>query len=402
MSTLVGIISKLTIGRTHIYPVIGRFQRQVVTSFQPFHSSPSVSLSAPVWRKRARKRTPVNLDGNSETWELHRKVITTYTTAFFGRKKKVSFDVGYVDTGEKWSLSKKQTTPTVVAVHGSPATHTDVLPVVSPCHDLGYRVVAVNLPGYGITPGVTKEDNEMFNQSTTEIAEFLLDFLNDIHVNDVTMLVGHSGGSLPVTVLAVLSDLVRSVMLICPPPGHARTAAIEPAWIYQAVVAAYGYTLGRLILRPLLPIVNKISVGLQSNRPSHLRNTLRYISNIDYALLRETAKNLNSKKIPTLYVCSQNDSLIQFKLSLKWAAMLGVPREFFDEYDADFKLRKQASDSRTEHGYKKGVILARGGHFPQFKTNTALPILVAEAQHMLQIALHEQDSDMIKTNSSGI
>lgn len=57
----------------------------------------------------------------------------------------VAFDTAYLDTHPDAVTS--QDVPVVVALHDSPGTANDLIPILQPFCNIGYRVIAVNFPG---------------------------------------------------------------------------------------------------------------------------------------------------------------------------------------------------------------------------------------------------------------
>ena len=60
---------------------------------------------------------------------------------------KVAFNVAYIDTAGDLSEEERCEMPTVLATHGSPGSHKDLVPLVKTLPDLGARVLVVNFPG---------------------------------------------------------------------------------------------------------------------------------------------------------------------------------------------------------------------------------------------------------------
>ncbi len=57
------------------------------------------------------------------------------------------FHTKYLDSAANMNRAVKLKMPTLVAVHGSPGSHEDFIPIVGPLVEEGYRIVAFNQPG---------------------------------------------------------------------------------------------------------------------------------------------------------------------------------------------------------------------------------------------------------------
>ena len=79
-------------------------------------------------------------------FSVYTKRITIGYDWYPNRPQGLTFDCKYLDThGENETKSKDL--PTIVAVHGTPGTHKDFLPIVPQLVKEGFRVVALNIPG---------------------------------------------------------------------------------------------------------------------------------------------------------------------------------------------------------------------------------------------------------------
>lgn len=324
-----------------------------------------------------------NIAQEQDPWTIRRTVFATCRGRFPSKPLGVDYEVAYLDSGADWHYTKKKTSPVVLAVHGLPADHDDMLPVVSPLHNDGCRVIVVNLPGYQLTTPLRKDEEDLYSQSTADVTEFLLNFLTSLQIKKVDLVVAHSAGVLPSVVLSGMTDYIRSLLLICSFPGHKRPRSSMPQllWAYQVVIKMFSSPLGRRFVSPLVRAINRYSVNFRGE-PEHFVNTLKFVANINFDLLSTTALDGEIKGIPMVFAFSKNDKVMAFDENIEWAKILGLEETQMDEYDKEFKLCKEAG--RDLDPYRKGLIFHAGGHFPQFKTDTALPILVKEAQVLLQ------------------
>ena len=330
------------------------------------------------------KRNAVS-SGSKDPWKLRYKYITTSVQRINVRPQGVTYNVGYVDTGADWHYSQRNSANTILAIHGLPSQHTDMLPIVQPFHEQGCRVIAVNLPGYNHSLPVSPDDERFFHQSTVEITEFLLNFLRTLKVKSVEVLVAHSAGSLPATVLSGSSDVIKSFMTICPYPGHTPPKGEIQQKCLRLLFKIHDSPLflGRMLIRFLIPSINRLVTRFAESDPTRLVNVYRNMTNMDFKLLQSLAMELEMKQLPLVFAYSSNDSFMPRKHSEEWAERYGLLEHNFDEYDMHFQLVKSAELSGDS--YRKGIVFHRGGHYPQFKKDTALPILVKEISRMLEI-----------------
>ena len=321
-------------------------------------------------------------DPESDPWLLRHKVVTFNTGKFADRPQGVTFNAGYMDTGSDWHESKKRVTPTILAIPGQPGSHDDMLPVVRPLYDEdNHRVVIVNMPGYDFTKGLTAEDGEFYENSSTDLAEFVYSFIQVLQLERIDMVVTHSAGSIPLFLLAATSDVIRSAMIICTPSGHIPSRVSRPLWFIKGLVYTWNTPAGRSFLKWYLPKFNRTVQWLNTDDPCQLITTAKYGAHTNFELLGSLSSKICAKNKPMVYIASRNDRLVELNLSLKWAEMLGVDRDCFDVYDENYNMIKTAENDEAE-AYPKGVVLAKGGHYPQRK-EVALPVLLGEARGLL-------------------
>ncbi len=97
-----------------------------------------------------------------------------------------------------------------------------------------YRVIALDLPGYG------KSDKGYYQYSMDFYADVVKDLLNDISVSRVT-LVGHSmGGQIAMYTALKYPEKVENLVLLSP-AGFERFTPGESAWMRKAVSTEFVY-----------------------------------------------------------------------------------------------------------------------------------------------------------------
>lgn len=111
------------------------------------------------------------------------------------------------------SISLGTTGPTVVMLHGWGRS----LEALRPLGELlatTYRVILVDLPGFGLSPLPSEASNEGGGWDTLQYAERVKQYLDDAGIRSC-ILIGHSfGGRLSVQLASRFTDLVRGTILI--------------------------------------------------------------------------------------------------------------------------------------------------------------------------------------------
>lgn len=320
----------------------------------------------------------------TDPWLLRNLVVTTSVNRRADRPQGMTFNVGYMDTGGDWHESKRKVTPTILAIPGQPGSHEDLLPVVRPLHEDGHRVIIVNMPCYEFSKGLTDDDEYFYKNSTSDLAEFVYNFMEVLEMTRTDLVVTHSAGSIPYLVLSATSDIVKSGMIICTPSGHVPSRVNRPMWFINTIVAVWATRPGRAFMSWFLPKFNKVVNWLNTDDPCQLMASAKFGAHNNFGLMKKIAAQFSAKQIPLVYFASKNDRLVELELSLAWAKMLGIEREQFDLYSEDYA--KIEDGKRIGDGYRKGVLLTKGGHYPQRK-ESALSVLVKEARALMERAL---------------
>ena len=74
-------------------------------------------------------------------------LVTTSYGYWHERPEGVQMNVTYIDTASDMTFWEARHMPTILAMHGSPGTHKDLLPIVEPLAEMGARVIVPNFPG---------------------------------------------------------------------------------------------------------------------------------------------------------------------------------------------------------------------------------------------------------------
>ncbi|XP_021347840.1 uncharacterized protein LOC110446842 [Mizuhopecten yessoensis] len=107
--------------------------------------------------------------------------------------------------------------PLVLALHDTPGTAEDLLPVLNLLAKLGYRVIAPNFPGCGKTKWVQWRDWNVFTGALDEKMHFVFDCQSALDIQRVDVALGYGMGcSTYVALSGTDSNIYRSNVLLCP------------------------------------------------------------------------------------------------------------------------------------------------------------------------------------------
>ncbi|XP_059170680.1 uncharacterized protein LOC131952154 isoform X2 [Physella acuta] len=111
--------------------------------------------------------------------------------------------------------------PVVLGLHDTPGTHHDLLPILGTFAKLGCRTIAPTFPGHGETYGLMRGFDDIFAHSTIERAMFIHNFLANIGIEKVDVVVAVGAACYPAMRLCVGEDsssMYKSMALISPWP----------------------------------------------------------------------------------------------------------------------------------------------------------------------------------------
>ncbi|XP_071182164.1 uncharacterized protein [Mytilus edulis] len=239
----------------------------------------------------------------------------------------VMFDTAYLDTHP--GISLKPDTPVIVALHDTPGSLYDMIPILQPFCNLGYRVVAPNFPDKIHTRGMNRYDDTTFSGKTDERVTFIHDFLQTIGIERIDMLIGQGSGCN--TVISYTANLlnkhaVRSIALLSP-IGHKPGKALKE---YPAVLEFdmlwNKSTLFKYPLRASLEIsaFHKFPV-LRTYRQSDRLKVMLHFAGFQYEWLNSDSFGIGSSSIPRLMTYNLNNKLVDKDLMEEYTDLLGIP-----------------------------------------------------------------------------
>lgn len=239
----------------------------------------------------------------------------------------VMFDTAYFDTHP--GINTNPDTPVIVALHDTPGSLNDMIPILQPFCNLGYRVVAPNFPDSTHTRGMSKYDDTTFSGKTDERVTFIHDFLKTIGIERIDMLIGQGSGCN--TVISYTANLlnkhaVRSIALISP-IGHKPSKALKA---YPAVLEFEQLwnqsTLFKFPLRLSLEIssFHKFPV-LRTYRQRDRLKVMLHFAGFQYEWLNSDSFGIGSSSIPRLMTYNLNNKLVDEDLMEEYTELLGIP-----------------------------------------------------------------------------
>ncbi|PVD33946.1 hypothetical protein C0Q70_05208 [Pomacea canaliculata] len=232
----------------------------------------------------------------------------------------VFLDTAYLDSspGDRFNPGE----PVVVGLHSSPGSFYDLQPLLDACVKSGCRVLAPSFPGHGLTEGVEKEYDDVFSHTTDEKAEFIIDFLSNLGVERVDLLIAHGAACYPAMQLAAgakTSKIFKSAAFLSPWPHQPFYAART-----QKLLKLLGEMWERPFYRPLSRALSKLipcASQCKSLQRMTLVNTLKVV---DFSEVGGFAIAMDVKKYPFVMFFAEDDSYIQSKFSYELADLMGI------------------------------------------------------------------------------
>ncbi|XP_069133381.1 uncharacterized protein [Argopecten irradians] len=266
-------------------------------------------------------------------------VRTCYDLWYDVPKAGLTFDVEYYDSRPDESIDPG--VPLVLALHDSPGSAKDLLPVLHLLARLGYRVIAPNFPGYGKTKWNHWKEWNVFTGAIDEKMHFVFDFQATLNIARVDVLLGHGlGCSTCVALAGTDSKMYRSVALLCP----AEHLPLKPSrgrlrFQTAARLSQYWETLQTRPFVWFYMMLMKSSYGYSGYTTKQVIDAARTIAGGRYTALQAFMVRLQVQEHPCRVVYhSVKDSKVPPDVSLKYAELLGIKPEQFVVYQSHRKL----------------------------------------------------------------
>ncbi|XP_064635361.1 uncharacterized protein LOC135492699 [Lineus longissimus] len=292
-----------------------------------------------------------------DRWPIKETLVETCGEIYEDDPYHIKFSTSYIDTGARGH----EECQTVMMVHGAPGSHHDFVPIIDILVTKGIRVIAPNMPGYGFTKGLVQMDDEAFIQSTEERTDFLLDFLSEIGVPKIDMIVAHSSGSSAALKILSQSNKVKALTTICPLPHNLE--CIETYLFVKSLASKQDSLFWKNIAKKY--VRNKSTqFGFTAEDPRHMMQALLAISNSQFRDIGSFAMSLSLKHVPVLAVYTDDDRFISPDKAAEFLDLLGISPHRVATLDVGGGVETSGVDFK---GYPRGVKLNAGGHHPHLK-----------------------------------
>ncbi|KAH9522659.1 hypothetical protein DERF_006225 [Dermatophagoides farinae] len=216
---------------------------------------------------------------------------------------------------------------TILALHGAPGSHEDFEPFIQYFGSKKIRFIAPNYPD---------QCTKVFRHSAEEKFEYIKDFLRAINVN--------SSIYPTVRLLCDQTDVQIKAVAFFNPVGHRRIQAMRPAWFTEGSVKIYQNKFGRTVYQIFGKGFIK-ATGTVTVRPDSMNNvmlsaqTMRYSN---YKQLEKYLRKLKENQIPTLWVCGDNDRLVEKEIFYEMIEIMDGNDEYnWQKYDCNGKMLTQ-------------------------------------------------------------
>ena len=227
-------------------------------------------------------------------------------------KVEVNGDLTYVFTG---GLEIDPGKPSVMFVHGASLDHTVWTLPSRHFARHGWNVLAVDLPGHGMSDGEPKPE-------ITEYADWLCDFLDAIGIKQ-TALVGHSMGSLVTLACAARHpDRIRALVLVgtavpMPVTDQLLDAALNNDHDAIDMLTAWGHSPNAHFggnETPGMWMIGGLMRLFERAKPGTLYNDLKACNNFTTGI-----ESADSVSCPTMFILGEHDMLTPKRSALKLA-----------------------------------------------------------------------------------
>lgn len=319
------------------------------------------------------------------SWVVHSKSLTICSKLYQSwRHLKVSgyrhapvdglpIQATYLDARSPgWSESADDDQLTILALHGSPATYQSFDPITRrlTSHSVGsglppIRMIVPNFPPFTLY----EESGRIFRHTTAERANFMRTLLDSIGIQQVDLLIGHSGAVY--TTLRLLDSsgaglfdvprplVTRSLALFNPAPSSWQGCRI-PRWLMASLKHSYASRLSTAMARKLNPIwLPAFGFKCDPRQPDDpVFTSFVGIGSQQDLLKKEIDQHVRRLNLPCLLVYSGRDNLFTRDGYEEIEDLMGIPRDARHVYDAHHQRTAAAN-----HRVRESVYFPAGGHW---------------------------------------
>ncbi|KAL4225013.1 hypothetical protein ACF0H5_015708 [Mactra antiquata] len=189
--------------------------------------------------------------------------------------------------------------------------------------------------------GRNRVDNTAYQMSVSEHSEFIHDFLSELNIERVDMIVSNRHSVYTaVNLCATQKDFYCSLAMINP-PGLQYTKMMKPFIIHKRIAYAFE---NRMILHELIRgVVNIIKYFIKKRHwsTSQVITFSRNVSTLSFKDEENRANQLQIRNKPLLAIYGNDSTLLDVKSSKAYQTSLGIPESSFIEIE-DETLSKTA------------------------------------------------------------
>ncbi|KAE9552270.1 hypothetical protein FO519_004516 [Halicephalobus sp. NKZ332] len=258
----------------------------------------------------------------------------------------VELNAVYQDTKPKGS-----SLGTFLTIHGAPGSHKDFKYITPRLMEAGIRVIGINFPGLGWTPGDLRlyYDNHERNQCIQQI-------INNLDLKNIVFC-GHSRGTENAIMMAATNQERTSGVVLLNPTGLSRHKGIRPEWAVNALATAartWGLrALNEAFLYQFYTRVLKFKVKTSSE----CAVCVQYMSQCALGDQREFIEDLNKNdKIKVVICAAGKDHLVEKHIlkdlisTFKDSPLIEV-NSSGDEEETSELMRKNSEEGKIRQGF---------------------------------------------------
>lgn len=186
----------------------------------------------------------------------------------------------------------------------------------------------------------------MYLHKVEEKAIYLNDFLKQVNVNNVDMLITHSSGVYPSLYLwnnlrEMPDNRLKEIgsFTFFSPPGYRRIKAMRPKWFTQGIGDFYSTEFGRKVFRFTGAKMFKLAgVQLKLDNIDNLLIACVTMNNSKEHLLKDHFKLIDKKQLPVFFTFSEDDRLIEKEIFHECLDLLSVDKKDLVLYNRETEL----------------------------------------------------------------
>ncbi|EDV19611.1 uncharacterized protein TRIADDRAFT_61960 [Trichoplax adhaerens] len=251
----------------------------------------------------------------------------------------------------------------IIAMHGCPGNHYDFRYLAPPLVQKGFRVIRINLPGFGETE---KPDDLQYNPMN--LVHFVVNFLSSLNIDKVDMAIAHSFSCTVISNLLVTHpNLVLSLGLISG-PGLRPHHSISPFSVVKLLSYLLHFCwLTKVIIGMILPYFYRM-LGFKVSRfvKGEIEHTQDIVASLDFALHTKNLQCIRDRNAPVILAYGKNDALIENAIFSGIGQTLGLKtmKELAEISDGQV-VENDAVLYELRTRQSRQIVFRNGGHYVQ-------------------------------------